>query len=263
MTANTHPYAGRFVWYDLMTTDQPAAQKFYTAIAGWGTDEWDMGGTPYRMWTVNGTSIGGMMQLPAEQAANKVPPHWLGYVGTPDVEATVAKATSLGATILVPPTPIPTVGRFAILSDPQQATFAVFTPEGDSPGRAGEPAPGDISWCELATSDMDAALDFYGQLFGWTKDSDMDMGPDGVYRMFAREGAMMGGMYNISPKMPVEMPPSWTFYVLVPDIHAAAARIAAEGGTVVVPPQPIPGGMILMATDPQGGFFAAHAMGES
>ena len=141
MTANTHPYAGRFVWYDLMTTDQPAAQKFYTAIAGWGTDEWDMGGTPYRMWTVNGTSIGGMMQLPAEQAANKVPPHWLGYVGTPDVEATVAKATSLGATILVPPTPIPTVGRFAILSDPQQATFAVFTPEGDSPGRAGEPAP--------------------------------------------------------------------------------------------------------------------------
>ncbi|MCC6774524.1 MAG: VOC family protein [Gemmatimonadaceae bacterium] len=263
MTDTSHPYAGRFVWYDLMTTDQVAAQKFYTSIAGWGTDEWDMEGTPYRMWTVDGTSIGGMMQLPADQVANNAPPHWLGYIGTPDVAATVAAATSLGATVLMPPTPIPTVGTFAILTDPYSATFAVFTPEGETPGRSGAPSPGDFSWCELATTDIDGALEFYGALFGWTKDSDMDMGSDGIYRMFARDGVMMGGMYNISPKMPIAMSPSWTFYIFVPDIHEAAARVTAGGGTILVPPQPIPGGIIIMANDPQGGLFAAHAMSDS
>ena len=253
-------FPGRFVWYDLMTTDLPAATAFYTSLAGWGTDVWDMGGgMTYRMWTVGGTTIGGMMQLPAEAAAQGQPPHWLGYIGTADIDATVAKAASLGATVMVKPTPIPTVGKFAVLADPYGAVFAAFTPEANAPGHEGPAEIGEFSWCELATKDINGALDFYGALFGWTLDSDMDMGPNGIYRLFSRNGTQMGGMYNVSEAMP--MPPSWMFYIRVADIDAAAGRVTADGGKIVQPPMDVPGGKIFLATDPQGGFFAAHSAG--
>lgn len=251
-------YRGRFVWFDLNTTDEKAAQTFYKSIAGWGIDQWDMGGTPYYMWTVGGTTIGGMREFPAAALAQGAHPHWLGYIATEDVDATVALAATMGAKVMVAPTAIPTVGKFAVLSDPQGAVFAAFTPAGDAPGHEGMPAIGDVSWYELATTDMNAALDFYGKLFGWTLSSDMDMGPNGVYRIFARNGERMGGMYNTSDAMP--MPPSWTFYIHVDDIHATAARVTAGGGTIMQPPMEIPGGMIFLARDPQGAVFAGHTI---
>jgi uncharacterized protein len=258
--SSTSGIRGRFLWFDLMTTDQPAAQAFYTSLAGWGTEVWNGMGMPYHMWTSNGATLGGMMPLPPEQAAQGVPPHWLGYIGTPDVDATAALAPSIGGTVLMPPTEIPTVGKFAILQDPFGATFAAFTPAAEPPGHEGMANVGEFSWFELATKDLDQALAFYGQLFGWTLDSDMDMGPLGTYRVFSRDGQMYGGMYVIQEAMP--MPPSWAYYIRVDDIDAAAARVSAGGGTIVQPPTDIPGGKVLMATDPQGGFFAAHWVGE-
>lgn len=256
--STTSSYLGRFVWHDLMTTDLPAAQAFYTSVAGWGTEVWDAGAMPYTMWTVRGKAIGGMMQLPPDVAAAGTPPHWIGYVGTPDIEGTVARIKELGGQVMMPPTPIPTVGKFAIVTDPFGAVFAVFTPEGEAPGHEGMTEVGEFSWRELATRDLNGALDFYGKLFGWTLHADMDMGEMGTYRIFARNGEMMGGMYVIPESMP--MPPSWAYYILVPDIHAASERTTAGGGTIVQPVMDIPGGKIFMAKDPQGGFFAAHAI---
>lgn len=254
-------YRGRFVWFDLNTTDEKAAQAFYTSVAGWGIDQWDMGGAIYYMWKVGNDNIGGMREFPPAAREQGAHPHWLGYIATEDVAATVKQAESLGATVMVQPTAIPTVGTFAVLRDPQGAVFAAYTPAGDAPGHEGMPTPGDISWYELATKDINAALDFYGALFGWTLSSDMDMGPNGIYRIFARNGQMMGGMYNVSDAMP--MPPSWTFYINVDDIHAAAARVTAAGGAIMQPPMEVPGGMIFLATDPQGAVFAGHAISAS
>jgi uncharacterized protein len=158
--------------------------------------------------------------------------------------------------VLVPPTDIPTVGRFAVLADPYGAAFAAFTPAAEPPGHEGPAGVGEFSWCELATNDLNGALDFYGKLFGWTLDNDMDMGPMGIYRIFARNGQMMGGMYAITEAMP--MPPSWTYYIRVADIDAAAAKASEGGGQIVQPVMDIPGGKIFMANDPQGAFFAAH-----
>src|SRR6476661_2125515 len=91
---------GRFVWYDLMTTDPEGAKAFYTAVTGWGTQVWEE--MSYTMWTDGGTPIGGIMTLPAEAAAAGAPPHWLGYVAVPDVDATTARARELGAAVRVP-----------------------------------------------------------------------------------------------------------------------------------------------------------------
>ncbi len=252
------PYRGRFVWAELMTSDPAAAQKFYLAVLPWGTSQFEGGPMPYTMWTSNGTSLGGVMTLPDEAKAAGAPPHWLAYIGTPDVDGTVAQATTLGGKVLVKPQDIPTVGRFAVLQDPQGAVFAVYTPAGEAPGHEGKAGIGEFSWHELATTDQTAALDFYTQLFGWDKADAMDMGPGGIYQMYSRNGLTLGGVFTKPKEMPG--PPAWLIYVTVASVHKLIDTIKAEGGTILNGPMEVPGGeWIAQCMDPQGAAFAIHA----
>ena len=52
-------YHGRFVWYELITTDIKAAQAFYTKVVGWGTLDVSMPGMAYSLFTVGEASISG------------------------------------------------------------------------------------------------------------------------------------------------------------------------------------------------------------
>jgi len=248
---------GRFVWFDLMTTEPAKAVEFYTKVVGWGTTQWE-GPSPYTMWTNASLPIGGVMQLPPEAGA---PPHWLAYISSPDVDATAQQAESLGAKVLVAPNDVPTVGRFAVLSDPQGAVFAIFTPQSQGPGHEGPPAQGEFSWHELATREQPAAFRFYEALFAWTKTSAMDMGPQGQYQMFGRNDVELGGMFNKGNETPG--PPAWTHYILVDDINRALEATKSGGGQVLVEPMEVPGGdWIFQALDPQGATFAVHAKGK-
>jgi predicted enzyme related to lactoylglutathione lyase/NifU-like protein involved in Fe-S cluster formation len=250
---------GRFVWYDLMTSNPDNAIPFYQKIVGWGTQKWDgVGNGAYTMWTSGGAPIGGVMQLPPEAAAGGAPPHWLLYVFAPDVDATVKRAQQLGGMVHVPPTDIPTVGRFAVLADPQGAAFAVFAAAQDAPGHEGAPNIGEFSWHELATTDYEAAWNFYHDLFGWEKDSAMDMGPAGMYQLFKRNGVQLGGMYNKPADMPA--PPHWLCYAKVDDVQKRVDTIKNLGGQILVGPMEVPGGdWIVVGMDPQGAAFALHS----
>jgi len=249
---------GRFVWYDLMTNDPKKAEAFYQRVAGWGTQVWD-GQQPYTMWTVNGNPIGGVMEMPKGVNA---PPHWIAYLAVPDVDATVKQAESLGATTHHKPTDIPSVGRFAVLADPQGAFFAVFTPQGNTPGHEGMPNVGEFSWHELATTDYASAFRFYQALFGWEKIAEHDMGPMGIYFLFGRNGQQLGGMFNKPPEMP--FPPNWLQYIQVDSADGAAERVKANGGQVLNGPMDVPGGdRIAQCLDPQGGAFAVHSRGKA
>ena len=160
---------------------------------------------------------------------------------------------SLGGGVIVPGTDIPNVGRFAILTDPQGAVFAIFS--GAAGGHDGEPAIGEFSWHELATTDYKKAFEFYSALFGWDKQAEHDMGPMGVYFLFARNGRETGGIYNITPDM--KMPPNWMQYVSVDSVDAAVERVKANGGKVLNGPMDVMGGdRIAQCMDPQGGVFA-------
>ncbi len=116
--------AGSFVWNELNTRDVPTAKTFYADVFGWTSNDLDMEGMQYTEWKLGDNSVAGMMSMP-EMVPAAVPAHWLVYFGTEDTDATVAKASELGATTLVPPTDIPP-GRFAVLMDPDGATFAVI-----------------------------------------------------------------------------------------------------------------------------------------
>jgi len=248
---------GRFVWHDLMTTDTEGAKKFYSEVAGWGTQEWQ-GGMPYTMWTNNGVPFGGMMALNDEMKKNNVPPHWLPSVGVDNVDDTLSRATQLGATTVAPAMDIPGAGRYAIFQDPQGATIAIFAGEGDMQGAPElPPKNGDFSWHELTTSDHVSAFDFYSKLFGWVKNGEFDMGPMGMYLMYGHGETMYGGMFTRTPDMP---PPNWLCYIKVPDAKDAAKTIARLGGTVIREPMEVPGGdWIAIATDPQGVMTAVQS----
>ncbi|HEY8551037.1 MAG TPA: VOC family protein [Vicinamibacterales bacterium] len=250
---------GRFVWYELMTTDVEKAAAFYTKALGWGLRNWE-GPMDYRLWLRGDTPVGGLMALTDEMRATGVPPSWLAYVGTADVDATLTKATELGAKTLVPPMDVPGVGRMAVLADPQGAAFAIYKPAGPEQPDA-EPQPLDFSWHELATTDEKAAFGFYSNLFGWEQKEAMDMGELGTYRMFGRPGGRMyGGMFNIGTEM--KMPPNWGLYVMVDDLEAALERIKAGGGQVINGPMEVPGGdRIANCFDPQGAYFSVHVKG--
>ncbi|HEY4231342.1 MAG TPA: VOC family protein [Thermoanaerobaculia bacterium] len=113
---------GALCWAELDTTDTDAAEKFYTGLFAWGAKV----SPEYTEWQKGGTSIGGMMKIPKEWGP--VPPNWLVYFASDDVDATAAKASKSGGRAIVPPTNIPDMGRFAVLADPQGAAFAVFRP---------------------------------------------------------------------------------------------------------------------------------------
>jgi predicted enzyme related to lactoylglutathione lyase len=245
---------GRICWNELMTTDPKAAISFYKTVVGWGTQGWE-GDHSYTMWTVGGTAVGGLMDLPDEASKMGAPPNWLMYVAVPDVDATLRQAVGLGARALVQPKDIPNMGRFAVLGDPQGANFALFTSRTGVPGHDGPAKPGEFGWHELTTIDWRAAWTFYEKLFGWEKMDEMDMGPMGTYLTFGRGGQMIGGMFNRPPGMMA--PPNWLCYAVVSSADSAATTVQRLGGKVLNGPMDIPGGgRITQCMDPQGAAFA-------
>lgn len=251
---------GRFVWYDLMTTDVKGARSFYGDIIGWKTTSFE-GGGDYHMWTAGDRQVGGIMDLPEEAQKHGAPPHWLGYVAVDNVDATVQRAKSLGGSVMLPGQDIPNIGRFAVLADPQGAVFSLFqgaSGQADMPDTSG---PGHFSWAELNTTDWESAWRFYSELFGWKPTSSMDMGEGGQYFMFGMdEKKSMGGMSNVATMMGA--PAHWLHYINVDDVDVAAKRVVEKGGKVLNGPMDIPGGdRIVQCMDPQGSAFALYSSG--
>ncbi len=122
-TTQAPPATGTFCWNELMTHDTEAAKSFYTKLFGWTTREMDMGpqGT-YTIFINKGQDIGGMMACPKKE----IPAHWLTYVAVDDVDASTGNALQLGATTCVPPTDIPNIGRFSVVTDPTGSTIAMY-----------------------------------------------------------------------------------------------------------------------------------------
>lgn len=253
-------HRGRFVWYELVTSDPASAGEFYSGVIGWKTLPFGVVEMPYTLFLkgeTQDTGVGGLMELPDEARERGVPPHWMGYVAVPDVDATAAQVKKLGGQIVMGPQDIPDMGRFVILKDPQGAVISAYTSQSGGAAEETDPGPRDISWRELATTDHEAAFDFYADLFGWEKTQFVEMGDAGVYQMYGRKGRMLGGMYNRDASQP--FPPGWLYYVSVEDLDGAVARVKSGGGKVMLEPMEVPGGSrIAVALDPQGAAFGLH-----
>lgn len=254
---------GSFVWYELMTPDPDGAKAFYDAVVGWTIDPAGMdlptGGTYRMIKRSDGGNAGGVLGMGQGMIDNGGKPVWIGYIGVPDVDDTVARLTAAGGSVHMPAMDMPGVGRMAMVADPWGATFYVMTPTPpeDDPQAQSDvfsvDRPQHIRWNELWSADPDGAVALYGELFGWGQEGAMPMGELGDYMFFQRGETALGA---ICPTMPGGPGSQWNYYIGVDDIDRAMAAITAGGGTLLGEAQEIPGGEFSChARDPQGADF--------
>lgn len=118
-----------------------------------------------------------------------------------------------------------------------------------------QPKVGEFCWTELATSNVHAAKDFYGKVFGW-KFTDHEMG-DMSYTMIKLNDKEFGGIWAIPKDKEKEIPPHWMGYILVENLDEALKKVQAQGGTIMKPAANAGDfGRFAIITDPTGAHIA-------
>jgi uncharacterized protein len=115
---------------------------------------------------------------------------------------------------------------------------------------------GNFCWIELATTDQNAAKNFYGSLFGWAT-ADMPMGPDDFYSIFRLQERDAAAGYTMRKDQREHgVPPHWMLYVAVESADKAAAKAAELGGQVLAPAFDVfDVGRMSVLQDPTGATF--------
>jgi uncharacterized protein len=242
---------GRFAWYELLTTDMAAAQDFYSRVVGWKARD-ASAAFPYTVFSADKTEVGGLMELPPEARRMGATSRFVGYVEVDDIDGTVERLRRLGGSVYVPPTDS-NIGRVSIVADPQTATFGLVSGL-NRPAPSSEPGtPGRVGWHELLAADGNRAFAFYSELFGWPPVTGQGDTLDS-YQLIETGGRAVGGVFTKLPRAPV---PFWLYYIDVPDIAVAVARVKEGGGRVVQGPLELPGGSwVVRCIDPQDAMFS-------
>lgn len=126
---------GTLTWNELTTRHLDSAKTFYSTVFGWNVGSMDMGeGNVYTVWQIGEEPIGGSIEMVGEEWPADLADHWMVYFAVENCDESVARATALGATVSVPPTDIPTIGRFSVLNGPHGEVFSVIAnpPAADS-----------------------------------------------------------------------------------------------------------------------------------
>ena len=243
---------GNFNWFELATTDPNSAKQFYSNIFGWEINDFPMpDGTNYTMLKKQGKDVGALYDLPPDEVAMGLPPHWRIYVSVADVDASTKKAEELGAKIQMPPFDVMEHGRMSVIQDPTGAFIMLWQAKAH-PGAGVVDEPNAFCWYELNTHDTEKAKDFYSKLFGW------EIGGSPDYTEWKQGNRSLGGMMKSQPECG-PMPPNWTPYIMVDSADAFAKKIKSNGGNVMMGPADIPGtGRFAVVSDPQGAAFAIY-----
>jgi predicted enzyme related to lactoylglutathione lyase len=252
---------GHFYFTDVHTTDIDGAASFYGDLLGWEFQE--VAGDPYRyvVATIDGRSSAALTGLTEDQRAAGVAPHWFPYLYVADLDATVAAVPVHGGTVVAQPMDVFDLGRMAVAVDPTGAAFGIWQ-DADPAATTVKDALGAPFWYELHTSDVDAAIAFYGALVGWSFDT-LQMGPDMAYHLIVPEqvddqqGNAGGIMRQMQRDRDDGVASTWYSYFQVDDVDAAFARAQELGAGAVMEPHDIPGaGRACWITDPQGAYVA-------
>jgi len=252
---------GEFNWVDISAQDFEAQSAFYEALLGWTHDDMPSGaGDTYRMFYKGEHAVAGISQLPPEMLAAGVPTAWNTYLATDDVDATVAKAVELGATIAMPPMTVGDSGRMAAIQDPTGA--AVFFWKASSyDASMTYYEPGTLAWSDLTTRDPEKAAAFYSALVGWEVELREGATP---YWLISIDGQGEGGIFPMPEMIPDEVPAFWMPYFGSDDLEADVAKTVALGGCLRTAPAEVRG-MVRFAViaDPMGATFALlQSLGE-
>jgi predicted enzyme related to lactoylglutathione lyase len=243
-----HPH-GAPCWFELGTTDQKAAKEFYTQLLGWSVTDSPMGENQfYSMFRLKDADVAAAYTLMPEQQAQGVPPHWMVYFATRNVDESAAKAQQLGGKVIVQPFDVMQHGRMAVCSDPGNAVFSLWQAS-QHKGVSLYGEKNSVCWAELATRDTSVAREFYNLLFGWETRTNVNVP---TYIEFACDGEFRGGLLQMDEQWE-GIPSHWGIYFLVGDCDGVAAKAQMLGGKTKHGPFDAPGvGRMALLTDPQG-----------
>ncbi len=256
-------------WVDASYRDPESVLPFYRGLFGW--EFIPASATPgerFFIATINGASTAGIGELPADHPPV---PAWNTYVAVTDADQAVARVRAAGGEVLAPAFDVLDAGRMAILKDPQGAVFCVWQ-AGETNGAKLVNEHGAVNFNTLRTPDLEAAKQFYREVFGWTT---LVMAGSQFWTLPGygdyletivpgmRQGAADMGAAGFEDVVAVLEPltgdqqPHWHVTFAVNDADAAAAEAATLGGSVLVPPLDAPYVRLTVLADPAGTPFTA------
>jgi predicted enzyme related to lactoylglutathione lyase len=247
---------GKLVWFELVSSDPAKSRSFHADLLGWTVEPQETAGMKYELAKAGGKEVASVRQ--AED--KKVKSHWVPFVSVPDVDAAVAAVEQNKGKVVKAAMDVPDVGRFAIVSDPNGAEFAVFKSVKSDDPDTDHAKQGEFVWAENMTKSKKAqgtAMAFYPAAVGYTASS-MDVtegkakskyemlsmaGPDGTPKHRA----------GVVPAKPASLGGHWLPWVAVDDVDATVGKVKGLKGKVVTKPHDIPGvGRAALVTDPTG-----------
>lgn len=240
--------AGWPTWVDLTTPDTEASRAFYQAIFGW---EYNVSGPEFGGYAVarlGNHDIAGVGA--SEPGAQGKSAFWQLYLATHALDADVARAVSLGASVLTPAMILGDFGGVAVLQDPGGVSFRLWL-AGQNIGWQLAEEPGTVGWCELYSPNAKQARDFYTAMFHLTAEP---MPGDMEYYILKDGETMLGGIMQIDPAWG-DMLAQWVTYFVVANTDETAALVTQLGGKQMGSIDDSPFGRMAALADPFGAIF--------
>jgi predicted enzyme related to lactoylglutathione lyase len=254
MPTIAEPRLNQPCWFDLSTTDLPAAMAFYGELFGWTFHDGGEALGHYTQAHRDGRAAAGL--VPKMPGMEETPTTWTVYVGVMDAEAIASRIVAQGGSMMVPPMDVMGLGAMAVAVDPEGAVFGLWQP-GTFIGAQVEGEPGAMCWAEVNTRQPAEAVTFYGGVFGLAAHR-MENADREYHTLHLSSGDAVAGVFGMTSDM-AHIPPHWMPYFVVESIAHAQAVMARHGATVLYGPEPTPHGDMLLLRDAQGGFCAVLA----
>jgi uncharacterized protein len=274
--------AGVPCWIDTWQPDAAAAAGFYTQLFGWTAEDIMPADSParYFMCKLRGRDVAAVGGPSPEPSPGPSPgpspedalpvPAWCTYIWVDSADASAARVTDAGGSVVMEPFDSLSGGRIAVVVDPAGALFGLWQP-GAHKGAQLVNEPGAWAMSQLNTRDTAGAKAFYGAVLGWETDTfDMGEGEITLWRVPGYVGGepeqpvsreVVGVMAPMSgERFPADATPHWSVNFWVDDTDAIADRAVQLGGEAVVPPYDAPGFREAVLADPQGAAFSVSKL---
>jgi predicted enzyme related to lactoylglutathione lyase len=238
---------GVFCWVGLATSDPVGAKLFYTGLFGWSGE--DVSAVAFTILRQGADDVAILYSQTPEARAAGAPPHWTSFISVENADATAARADELGgATVFREPFEVADAGRVAAIRDPTGAMVSLWQPRSRI-GATLIDQVGALCWNDLATTDVERAKSFFGELLGWEYETD----PSGYTTVRNAGGLRVGIREQTERERDIE--PSWLPYFGVESADGAVRRAEQLGGRGLVPAVDVSVGRVAVVADPQRARF--------
>lgn len=248
-TASSSYTYGQVVWRDLVTPNPKEAADFYKKVFGWTSTQVGTDDQQYWIFKSNGKPVGGMFLM--ANPKNNAGGEWIPYYSVNSVDDIANKCKSSGGKIAISPKVMEGRGKAALLSDPQDALFAVIKSDNGDPDRS-VILDNDFLWSELWSNDMTKSTEFYKNLFNAQIDSRKD--DERTYTIILNNNKPSSGIIQNPAEKIKEY---WVQYVKVSDVAAIEQKAKDAGAKILIASDStIRNGTVSIFLDPTGAPIA-------